>query len=743
MIELEIYRRLNLPLIYWKRVGDDPSEWKGPHERDWNDPAKRYDFDRYDPAVHNLGVPTGREISPGRFLADIDLDKLIPRYVTAFFPRTSFALTRRGKEVSHLFHTTSAPLTGKRQYTSPCDGKPYAELRGTRHQTMLAPSLHTPPDIRIELLACEEIAHIENVDTLIDAHLDYCFASLVTEMFPGGVHHDVRLPIAGYLLKRQFEPDRVRKLLQTICQHQVHCRVPEMGQYDIDDVETIIKSSVDRLARGQEISGTRELRTLSADFVERLRTFFPRTGDGQHPLTEAGDAECLADLYGEECRHDHRRGRWLVSDETSGIWIPDPVECLTQMTVDMMRTRQRQALAITDLAKREMAMKWAIRGESRNRITNTLAIARSVPPLADTGEHWDEDPFLLGVQNGVVDLRTGTFRKATPDDRVTMRVRAAYDRDATCPLWLKTLADIFPAASEMIAFVQRALGYSITGDCREECCFFAWGDGCNGKGTIMNTLGWLLGDYTDDLPYSTLERSDRGSGIPNDIAKLAGKRFITCAEVNEFNLNEARLKALTGRDPMTARFLHREFFTFIPVCKIWIATNNKPRIIGQDDGVWRRIHLIPFTQSFEGRENKQLKDELRKELPGILNWIIAGTALWLRDGLNPPNTVKAATEAYRRESDPLTPFIEVCCIEGTDDVGQPFRMQASAAFNAYERFVSGPERLSHRAFYKAMEQRFEKRNAKRQQFYIGVGLRAPVNEVPEPKHDEPVQGPSD
>ena len=178
----------------------------------------------------------------------------------------------------------------------------------------------------------------------------------------------------------------------------------------------------------------------------------------------------------------------------------------------------------------------------------------------------------------------------------------------------------------MIAFMQRALGYSITGDCREECCFFTWGDGGNGKGTVMNTLGWLFGDYTDDMPYSTLERSERGSGIPNDVAKLAGKRFITCAEVNEFNLNEARLKALTGRDPMTARFLHHEFFTFIPVCKIWIATNNKPKIVGQDDGIWRRIHLIPFTQKFEGRENKQLKDQLREELPGILNWIIAGCA---------------------------------------------------------------------------------------------------------------------
>lgn len=452
----------------------------------------------------------------------------------------------------------------------------------------------------------------------------------------------------------------------------------------------------------------------------------------EHPLTEAGDAECFADLYQDEVRHDHRRGRWLVSDEASGIWVPDPVERLTQMTVEMMRARQRQALLLKDDAKKK-AIAWTVAGEGRKRLTNALALARSVPPVADAGERWDEDPFLLGVQNGVVDLRTGQWRKATAADRVTMRVRVAYDPTATCPLWLDTLAGIFAAkdlfnaedSRSMIAFMQRALGYSITGDCREECCFFTWGGGCNGKGTVMNTLGWLFGDYTDDMPYSTLERSERGSGIPNDVAKLVGKRFITCAEVNEFSLNEARLKALTGRDPMTARFLNHEFFTFVPVCKIWIATNNKPKIVGQDDGIWRRIHLIPFTQTFEGRENKQLKDLLRAELPGILNWIIEGAGAWFRDGLNPPEAVKAATAAYRQESNPITPFIEACCV-----TGDTLRVQALQAFTVYEQFcrdqnVEPWRRLSNKAFYRAMEQSFTKievRQETRQKFYTGVAL---------------------
>jgi putative DNA primase/helicase len=367
-----------------------------------------------------------------------------------------------------------------------------------------------------------------------------------------------------------------------------------------------------------------------------------RPGPVDFPYTEVGDAEFFADQHRNDLRYDHLRERWVQIDQVTGIWVPDDINHVMNLATQAIRARQVIATTLEFPAQRKEAQQWTSKGESRSRLTNTVALAGAQTVLADRGHDWDHDPMLLGCQNGVVDLRTGQLRKAEPLERISMRVRVAYDADARCDLWLRTLAGIFRCddpdeTQRMVEFFQRALGYSLTGDCREECCFFAWGGGSNGKGTTMNTVGWLLADYYDDLPYSALEKSVRGGGIPNDVAKLAGRRFITCSEVNEFTLNESRLKALTGRDPMTARFLHKEFFTFLPVGKIWLSTNNKPKIVGTDEGIWRRIHLIPFTNTFEGANNdKRLKDALRQELPGILAWLVRGCLAWQEQGLNPP-----------------------------------------------------------------------------------------------------------
>jgi putative DNA primase/helicase len=220
-----------------------------------------------------------------------------------------------------------------------------------------------------------------------------------------------------------------------------------------------------------------------------------------------------------------------------------------------------------------------------------------------------------------------------------MMVSVPYDPAATCPRWEATIAEVFGHDRDLQDYIQRAFGYSITGDCREECFFVAYGDGCNGKGTTINTVARILSTYADDVPFSTLERRER-SNIPADLAKLVGKRFVTASESSEtLQLNEARIKGLTGRDPITARHLYQDYFTFQPVAKFWLSTNQKPVVRDDSDGFWRRVHLIPFTQSFIGKANLRLKDELLEEAPGILAWLVRGAIAWQREGLKRPDAV--------------------------------------------------------------------------------------------------------
>lgn len=437
------------------------------------------------------------------------------------------------------------------------------------------------------------------------------------------------------------------------------------------------------------------------------------------PYTEVGDAEFFAKLHCDLVRFDHRQGRWLLASDT-GLWLPDPIELLRGFAVETIRARHRHAITITDKDQKKAAVRWALGGESSKRLDHLLREARALSPIADDGSNWDMEPWLLGVENGVIDLQSGAVRLASPADRITMRARVVYDPQASCPLWEKTVSEIFDGDSELSAYIRCALGYSLSGDCREECLFMCWGDGANGKGTLMNTIGWLLHDYANDLPFSALELHDR-SVIPNDIAKLVGRRFVTASESSEVRLNEARVKALTGRDPITARFLHREFFTFQPVAKFWLATNRKPIVRDDSQGFWRRIHLIPFTQTFVGREDKDLKNKLRAEAAGILAWLVRGCLEWQREGLNPPRAVRAATEEYRRESDPLTPFFEARCVLAVDA-----RVKASELYAAYQNWcdechVKDWQRFNQTTFGKQVKKRFATEE-KRHTFYLGIGL---------------------
>ena len=264
------------------------------------------------------------------------------------------------------------------------------------------------------------------------------------------------------------------------------------------------------------------------------------------------------------------------------------------------------------------------------------------------------------------------------------------------------------------------MGYSLTGDIREQCIFFCWGTGANGKSTFLDILRQMLGDYAANTPFSTFDLS-RQANIPNDLAALYRSRMVTASETNESRrMNEGRVKAMTGDSAMTARFMHQEFFTFTPVFKIWLAMNHKPGITGTDDGIWRRIRLIPFTISFKGREDKTLLEKLRGELPGIFAWAVRGALDWQARGLEMPKAVQSATATYRTESDTIAQFEEEALV-----VNPKARVIASALYHQYVDWCkdTGHEPLNSTNFGRRLQERgYEKQKHSGNVFYIGLGL---------------------
>jgi putative DNA primase/helicase len=291
-----------------------------------------------------------------------------------------------------------------------------------------------------------------------------------------------------------------------------------------------------------------------------------------------------------------------------------------------------------------------------------LTLARSERQLADDGSKWDGDIWAFGVANGVIDLKTGKLRPGKPTDQITLHSNIAFDPDAKCPRWEKFLIEIFGGDPELISYIQRAIGYSLTGETSEQCFFCCYGEGANGKSTFLNAIHNVLGSYASNLPFSAFELAVR-STVPNDVATLPGRRFVTAIETDESaRLNEARIKAITGGDLITARQLYREFFSFKPVAKFWLAFNHPPIVADDSHGFWRRVHVIPFVCQFDPQVEPQLEQTLKAEAPGILAWAVRGCIEWQALGLNAPAEVQLATKAYRSESDSLRDFIEDRCV---------------------------------------------------------------------------------
>lgn len=381
----------------------------------------------------------------------------------------------------------------------------------------------------------------------------------------------------------------------------------------------------------------------------------------QRPFTDSGNGEWLVDAFGDRIRYVSAWKKWFVFD---GIrWKPDETEELRRMALAVTRAMGDGADQIEDPDRKEALWKHARRSESAAKQRAMIECAG--PTVAITPAEFDRDPWLLNVRNGTIDLRTLELRKADPIDYLTKVADVSFDPEAECPAFLRFLDTIFEGDKDLISFIQMSMGYSLTGSTEEQCMFFCYGTGSNGKSTLLRTIEDLLGDYATATPVETLMQQ-RGGGISNDVARLMGVRFTTVMEIQEGRqVAESLLKALTGGDSVSARFLYSETFTFIPQVKLWFGTNHKPRVRGNDHGFWRRVRLIPFeVQIPESQQDPSLPRKLAQEKSGILNWLLDGLRMWQEAGrIHQPEAVLNATKEYRSDMDIIGQFVSDAVVE--------------------------------------------------------------------------------
>lgn len=479
----------------------------------------------------------------------------------------------------------------------------------------------------------------------------------------------------------------------------------------------------------------------------------PATPQPQRPedCTELGNSYRLIRQHGGDLRHVTGWG-WLTWDGTRWRRDEKPVYgraksvalALYSEAKDVLAKAEKHLQAAQDAARMgdakaeaiasnrakllqgqaaELA-KWAKASKSRGRIEAAIALAQSEPDISAQSEDFDADPWLLNCANGTLDLRDGELRPPRREDLLTKLAPVAYDPAAICPTWDAFLTRIMAGDAEMIGFLQRAVGYSLTGSTREQVLFFPHGGGSNGKSTFLKAILDLLGrDYaTQAAPDVLIVGKDRH---PTELADLAGVRFVTSIEVADGKrLAETLVKQLTGDDPIKARLMRQDFFQFDPTFKLWLAANHKPVIRGTDFAIWRRIKLIPFVVTIpEGERDTQLGDKLRGELPGILAWAVRGCLAWQQSGLDIPGAVIDATAAYRAESDELASFLEECI-----DVDAKGQEQAGPLFAAYTAWAEANKlKAENRVrFGRGLEEHgFGKYKdpSTRHTFYLGLTLR--------------------
>lgn len=440
-----------------------------------------------------------------------------------------------------------------------------------------------------------------------------------------------------------------------------------------------------------------------------------------YSFDDTGNAERMIDLFGDKIRYYYNESKWLIY--RGGKWQADidgTIWKLISRSVEEMTKEENHYEEYDEQNGTEMHKAFCKHlKKSRSNAAKRAAERETQHHVGITPAALDRYRELLNTPNGIIDLKTFEVTKNDPEKYMTKSTSYGYDRQAECPLWLQFLDDVFGGDQELIRYIQKAVGYSLTGLTDEQCAFFCYGTGRNGKSTFIDVIRIILGDYSVNIQPETIMVRNQNSTANSDIARLKGARFVTGVEPNEgVRLNEGLLKQLTGDDIVTARKLFCEEFEFKPEFKLWMSTNHKPIIRGTDTGIWRRIHLIPFTvQIPENKVDKKLKDKLLKEAEGIFSWCIEGLKQYQKEGLQKPQAVRQALDDYRQEMDTISRFLDECTVPA------PCKsIKASELYQVYTSWCdhNGEYKLTGTKFGNEVKKKYERKRTNIGNEYCGI-----------------------
>ena len=381
------------------------------------------------------------------------------------------------------------------------------------------------------------------------------------------------------------------------------------------------------------------------------------------PLTDLGNAERLVDRHGDKIRFCAQQDSWYVWDGRR--WRHDVTQGVARLAIDTVRSIYEEARAETNDERRKDIAEHALHSESSAGVSNMQRLAKALEAVAIRADVLDPDPWLLTVLNGTLDLHTGKLLPHDPEHLITKLAPVVYDANAQSELWEAFIRDVTSGDDELAAYLQAAAGYTLTGRTSEHAVFFIYGPSATGNTRFTSALKDMLGDYAIQTAFETFLAKRYGGGGSNDIADLAGARLVLATEADRGRkFAEATLKQLTGGDTIRARQLYERNFEFKPMFKLWLAANDAPKVNNDDDAIFRRMNIVPFTRIVPTElRDKDLGDKLATpELrSAILAWAVRGCSAWQSDGLRVPKVVSEATTQYRDEQDPLQFFLDEWC----------------------------------------------------------------------------------